>query len=69
MNRHIQGPRAKRPAGRYSLAIIQPVRIPVEVPLTAVQLRMLATYEGRDPEPFAAEVKTTRAPFQGWRVP
>lgn len=69
MNRHIQGPQAQRATGRYSLAVIQPVRSPVEAPLTAVQLRMLASYEGRSPEPFAAEVKTARAPFQGWRVP
>lgn len=40
-----------------------------EAPLSPVQQRMLASYEGRDPEPFRLEAKPARGRFQGWRVP
>lgn len=55
---------------RYSLAVLRIGGAPaIEQPLTPSQQRMLASYEGRDPEPFKLECTPVRGAFVGWRVP
>jgi hypothetical protein len=45
----------------------------LDAPLDAAQLRALASYDGRSPEPFALADGLTTAPLrgrlQGWRCP